>query len=314
MLLNVVLEKTLESPLDSKEIKPVNPKGNQLWIFTGKNWCWSWSSNTLATWYEELTLWKRSWCWERFKAKREEGNREWDVWMASPIQWTWTLLNSGRWWGTGRPAVMQSMGFQRDTTLATEQKQEQKKRGPCRYLKSPSCPTQTQLPKTVLKCGRNSTRQSRLFPSGTCKRNTKKNLWRKKKKKLHRKRGRKEEREGGREEEHEKERELISSQKNCSRFELWVGKGMGIGGGHDYPLQYSCQENPMDRGAWQTIVHGVTNCWSQLRDQTTTNLQRCCCSVAPVMSDSLRPHGLQHARLLCPSLSSRVCSNAGPLS
>ena len=53
----VVLEKTPESPLDNKEIKPVNPKGNQSWIFIGrKDWCWSWSSNTLATWCEELTL------------------------------------------------------------------------------------------------------------------------------------------------------------------------------------------------------------------------------------------------------------------
>ena len=54
----VVLEKTLESPLDCKEIKPVNPKGNQLNIHW-QDWCWSWSSNTLATWWEDLTHWKR---------------------------------------------------------------------------------------------------------------------------------------------------------------------------------------------------------------------------------------------------------------
>ena len=51
----VVLEKTLESPLDCKEIRPVNPKGNQSWIFYWKDWCWSWSSNTLVTWCEEPT-------------------------------------------------------------------------------------------------------------------------------------------------------------------------------------------------------------------------------------------------------------------
>ena len=45
----VVLEKTLESPLDCK-IKQVNPKGNQSWIFTGRDWCWSWNSNTLVMW------------------------------------------------------------------------------------------------------------------------------------------------------------------------------------------------------------------------------------------------------------------------
>ena len=53
----VVLEKTLECPLDSKESKPVDPKGNQPWIFTGRTdaWCWSWNSNTLATWWEKLS-------------------------------------------------------------------------------------------------------------------------------------------------------------------------------------------------------------------------------------------------------------------
>ena len=61
----LVLEKTLESPLDCKEIKPVNHKGNQPWIFIGRTDAWSWSSNTLATWWEEPTHWKRLWCWER---------------------------------------------------------------------------------------------------------------------------------------------------------------------------------------------------------------------------------------------------------
>ena len=50
----VVLEKTLESPLDSKEMKPVNPKGNQLWIFIGRDWCWS--SNTLTIWWGKPAL------------------------------------------------------------------------------------------------------------------------------------------------------------------------------------------------------------------------------------------------------------------
>ena len=53
-----VLEKTPESPLACKQIKPVNPKGNKSWIFIGRT-CWSWSSNTLATWYKESTHWKR---------------------------------------------------------------------------------------------------------------------------------------------------------------------------------------------------------------------------------------------------------------
>ena len=55
---------------------------------------------------------ERLWCWERLKA--EEGdNRRWDVWMASPTQWTWVWANSGSWWWTGRPGVLQSMGSQR---------------------------------------------------------------------------------------------------------------------------------------------------------------------------------------------------------
>ena len=70
----IVLEKSLEGPLDNKEIKPVNPKGNQPWIVIGWTDAKSWSSNTLATWWEEPTHWKRPWYWERLKAG-EEGHR-----------------------------------------------------------------------------------------------------------------------------------------------------------------------------------------------------------------------------------------------
>ena len=85
----VVLEKTPESPLDCKEIQPVHSKGNWCWIFIHwKDWCWSWSSNTLATWCENLTQWKRPWCWERLKAGGEEDNRGWDGRMAPPTQRT----------------------------------------------------------------------------------------------------------------------------------------------------------------------------------------------------------------------------------
>ena len=67
----MVLEKTLKSPLDCKEIKPVNPKGNQSWVFIGRTDAWSWSSKLLATWCEELIHWKRPWCWERVKVGGE---------------------------------------------------------------------------------------------------------------------------------------------------------------------------------------------------------------------------------------------------
>ena len=92
----VVLEKTLESPLDRKEIQPIHSKGNQSWIFmerlmlklkleyfghlNAKNWL----------------IWKDPWCWERLKAGREGDNRGWDGWMASLTQCTWVWANSGR--------------------------------------------------------------------------------------------------------------------------------------------------------------------------------------------------------------------------
>ena len=63
----------------------------------GKDWCWSWNSNTLATWCEELTHWKRPWCWERLKVRGEGHDRGWDGWMASPAQWTWVWVNSRSW-------------------------------------------------------------------------------------------------------------------------------------------------------------------------------------------------------------------------
>ena len=76
-----------------------------------KDWCWSWNSNTLATWCEELTHLKRPWCWDRLRAG-EGDNRGWDGWMASPTQQTWVWINSGSWWWTERPGVLQSMGSQ----------------------------------------------------------------------------------------------------------------------------------------------------------------------------------------------------------
>ena len=78
-----------------------------------KDRCWSWNSNTLATWYEELTHLKRAWCWERLKARGEGYDRGWDDWMLLPTRWTWVLVNAGSWWWTGRPGMLQSMGSQR---------------------------------------------------------------------------------------------------------------------------------------------------------------------------------------------------------
>ena len=78
-----------------------------------KDWCWSWSSNTCATWCKELTHWKRPWCWERLKEGEEGDSRGWDGWIASPTQRTWVWASSRCWWWTGKPSVLQSMGLQR---------------------------------------------------------------------------------------------------------------------------------------------------------------------------------------------------------
>ena len=103
----VVLEKTLESPSDSRRSNPsilreISPEYSLGGLML----------NTLAIWCEELTHLKRSWCWERLKA-REGDDRWWDGWMASLFQWTWVWANSRIWWWTGRPGVLQWMGSQR---------------------------------------------------------------------------------------------------------------------------------------------------------------------------------------------------------
>ena len=110
MLLNCgVGEDSWESPLDCKEIQPVNPKGNhpeysleglvlklKLQYF-GTTWC------------EELTHWKRPWCWERWTAGGDGDAREWAGWMASLAQWTSVWASSGSCWWTGKPDELQSM-------------------------------------------------------------------------------------------------------------------------------------------------------------------------------------------------------------
>ena len=109
-----VLKKTPESPLDCKEIQPVQSILKE--ISPGcslEGLSWSWNSNSLATSCEELTHWKRLWCWEGLGAGGEGEDRGWDGWMASPTRWTWVWVDSGGWWWTGRPGVLQSPGSQR---------------------------------------------------------------------------------------------------------------------------------------------------------------------------------------------------------
>ena len=107
-----VLEKTLESPLDSREIQPVHPKGNQSWIFIGR-------TDAEA---ETPILWPPVWRTDSFEKtlmlrRIESGRRRWRQrmrWLAaSPTQWMWVCVNSRSWWWTGKPRVLRLMGLQR---------------------------------------------------------------------------------------------------------------------------------------------------------------------------------------------------------
>ena len=93
---------------------PTSPSSRRLVLGVHwKDWCWSWNSSTLATCCEELTHWKRPWCWERLRAGGEGDDRGWDGWMVSLTQWTWVWVDSGSWWWTGRPGMLWFMGSQR---------------------------------------------------------------------------------------------------------------------------------------------------------------------------------------------------------
>ena len=105
----VVLKKTLVSPLDSKEIKPLNPKWNQPWIFIGRADAEAETPVLCPPDFSGST--EKSWCWEKLRAG-EESNREWDGWMVSPTPWTWIWTNSRKQWRTGKPDMLQPMGSQ----------------------------------------------------------------------------------------------------------------------------------------------------------------------------------------------------------
>ena len=91
---------------------PTSPSYRSVLGVHWKDWCWSWNANTLATSCKELTHWKRPWCWERLTAGGEGDDRGWNGGMASPTQQAWVWVNSGGWWCTGRPGMLQSMGLQ----------------------------------------------------------------------------------------------------------------------------------------------------------------------------------------------------------
>ena len=119
-LWTVVLEKTPESPLDGREIEPVNLRGNH-WILIGRTDAEA-EASVFWSLDENSRLIGSPWCWEWLRAEGEEGIRGLDGWTASPMQWTRTWAYSRRWWGPGRPDMLQSMGSQRiGHDWATEQ-------------------------------------------------------------------------------------------------------------------------------------------------------------------------------------------------
>ena len=103
----VVLEKTLESPLDCKEIQSVNPKGNQSWMFIERTDAKA-KNQYFGLLMRRTTYWKRLWCWERLKAGGEGDDRGWDGCIASLTWWTRVWVNSGSWWWTGEPGLLHS--------------------------------------------------------------------------------------------------------------------------------------------------------------------------------------------------------------
>ena len=114
----VVLEKTLESPLDCKEVQPVHLKGDQFWVFIGRTDA---EAETPILWPPPAKSWLigkdsdagRDWG----QAGGEGDDRGWGGWMASPTRWTWVWVDSGSWWWTGRPGVLWFRGHKELDTI-----------------------------------------------------------------------------------------------------------------------------------------------------------------------------------------------------
>ena len=185
----VVLEKMLESLLECKEIKPVNPNGNQSWIFIGRTDAEAetpilWPPNT-----KNWLIWKDPDAGKDWR-QEEKGMTE-DGWMASLTQWTWVQASSGSWWWTGKPGV-QSRGSQRVrhewVTELTVRKREDS-RSPLNFQSDYEWIIMEPFTQTGKK--------------------------------------------------------IVSEV-----FSLYILNLRFHGGGHVNPLQYSCLENPMDRGVW----------------------------------------------------------------
>ena len=113
MLSNCGAGEDSESPLDSKEIKRVNPKGNKPWIFIGRTDA---KTKTPILWSSDVKSWvigKDPDVGKDWRRRRRGQQRGWYGLMASVTQWTWVWARFQSWWWTGKPDVLQSMGLQR---------------------------------------------------------------------------------------------------------------------------------------------------------------------------------------------------------
>ena len=111
----VVLEKTLESPLDCKEIQPVHPKRDQSWVFIART---DTEAETPILWPPDAKSWL---IWKDPDAGRDWGQEEkgtTDDEMVEQHQWTWVCASSGRWWRSGKPGMLQAIGLQNRTQLS----------------------------------------------------------------------------------------------------------------------------------------------------------------------------------------------------
>ena len=122
--LTVGLGRISDSSMDSKEIKPINLKGNSYW----KDWFLSWSSNAFVTWFKQSTYLKNP---DAGKGRKEKEKRVTEDEMTGWYYWCTghKRANSGRWWGTGRPGVLQSMELSR---VSFEWENEQNKKKGCK--------------------------------------------------------------------------------------------------------------------------------------------------------------------------------------
>ena len=109
----VVLKKTLESPLDCKEIKPVSPEGNQSWLLIGRT---NAEAEAPILWPPDVKNWLIGKDSDAGNDWWEGDDRGWDGWMASLTRQTWVWASSGRWWTMGSLACCSRWGRKESDT------------------------------------------------------------------------------------------------------------------------------------------------------------------------------------------------------